>query len=407
VEFRNHARNLLNIKVWDKAAEEAEAGLRLLEVSKMNRPEVEADLWEILGQARLEELRYAEARAAFNRQLSLLPALGEDSSEVGATCLQRLAAGFSREGRFSEAKEPLARALAIRRRLPSPPSVVGDTLVELANVTWRVGDNREAQRLISEAMAMTPSGSEAGDKIIFRAQVMLGDSFASEGNPNGALAPYAVAAAAAGRHEPTLSADEITALMRIATTQSQLTRVHEEVETLERATAIAERAKDLGLVDVVVALAVAYRQSGNPERAEALYERYQVSKRKLHVRERRFEDDAEEPAEHRGTSAEAPGHSKPLEPQVANAAMTVAAMRPGFRACYQAGLRENQELRGGVSLSIHVEQSGTVETVSAHTIGIPLGVVDCMLLRVGAAHFDAPVGGSTSILLPVRLVPRP
>jgi len=408
VVFRNAGRSLLSRSVWEMAAEEAEAGLRLLETSPTNRPELEADLWEILGQARLEQLRYAEARAAFSRQLLLLPALRQDSNEVGATCLQRLAVAFSREGKLSEAKEPLTRALVIRRALNSPPSVVGDTLVELANVAWRTGDDREAQRLISEAMAMTHPGGEADDKVIFRAQVMLAESLASRGDPSGALTPYAVAAAAAGRHETTLSADEITALMRIATTQSQLTRVQDQVETLKRAIAVAERTNDLSLVDVVVALAVAYRHGGSPEQAEALYQRYQVIKRRLHVLERRLEDDAEEPAvEHLSASALAPGRSRTPEHEVANAAIIVGSMRPGFRTCYEGGLRKAPGLRGAVRLLIHVESSGAVETVSAHAIGIPLDVVDCILEQAGVRQFDAPVGGSTKILLPVRLVPQP
>lgn len=56
---------------------------------------------------------------------------------------------------------------------------------------------------------------------------------------------------------------------------------------------------------------------------------------------------------------------------------------------------------------IRIERPGAVETVSAHTIGIPVGVVDCMLLHVGTAHFDAPASGSMSISVPVRLVREP
>ena len=87
---------------------------------------------------------------------------------------------------------------------------------------------------------------------------------------------------------------------------------------------------------------------------------------------------------------------------VPNAGAIVAGMRAGFRRCYNLGLLENPDAQGSVRLSISVGPGGEVSGVSASPSGnLPSSVVSCVRSRAGAATFDAPVGGSAVVNVPV------
>ncbi len=90
---------------------------------------------------------------------------------------------------------------------------------------------------------------------------------------------------------------------------------------------------------------------------------------------------------------------------VSNAASVVAAMRAGFRRCYQRGLEQNPDISGSIRLSISVGPGGEVSSVSGGPTGnIPGSVVDCVKGRARAAQFAPPDGGSAVINVPISFV---
>jgi len=90
---------------------------------------------------------------------------------------------------------------------------------------------------------------------------------------------------------------------------------------------------------------------------------------------------------------------------VSNAASVVAAMRAGFRRCYQRGLEQNPDISGSIRLSISVGPGGEVSNVTGGATGsIPGSVVDCVKGRARAAQFAPPDGGSAVVMVPVSFV---
>ncbi|HXS19555.1 MAG TPA: AgmX/PglI C-terminal domain-containing protein, partial [Polyangiaceae bacterium] len=90
---------------------------------------------------------------------------------------------------------------------------------------------------------------------------------------------------------------------------------------------------------------------------------------------------------------------------VSNAASVVAAMRAGFRRCYQRGLEQNPDISGSIRLSISVGPGGEVSNVGGGPTGnIPGSVVDCVKGRARAAQFAPPDGGSAVINVPISFV---
>ncbi len=90
---------------------------------------------------------------------------------------------------------------------------------------------------------------------------------------------------------------------------------------------------------------------------------------------------------------------------VSNASRVVAAMRAGFRACYNRGLAENPDSQGSIRLSIKVGPGGEVQGVGASPSGnLPGSVVSCVRARAQAAQFDPPEGGSAVVVVPVTFV---
>lgn len=90
---------------------------------------------------------------------------------------------------------------------------------------------------------------------------------------------------------------------------------------------------------------------------------------------------------------------------ISNASRVVAAMRAGFRACYNRGLAENPDSQGSIRLSIKVGPGGEVQSVGASPSGnLPGSVVSCVRARAQAAQFDPPEGGSAVVVVPVTFV---
>lgn len=91
--------------------------------------------------------------------------------------------------------------------------------------------------------------------------------------------------------------------------------------------------------------------------------------------------------------------------EVSNAARVVAAMRAGFRACYNRALANNPDAEGKINLSIHVGPGGEVTAVNATPSGnLGADVVGCVTSRAQAARFDPPQGGMAVIQVPVTFV---
>lgn len=94
-----------------------------------------------------------------------------------------------------------------------------------------------------------------------------------------------------------------------------------------------------------------------------------------------------------------------LAGSVSGAAGVVAAMRAGFRRCYQRGLEQNPDISGRINLTIQVGPGGNVSSVSGGPSGnIPGSVVECVKARARAAQFSPPDGGSAAINVPISFV---
>lgn len=107
-----------------------------------------------------------------------------------------------------------------------------------------------------------------------------------------------------------------------------------------------------------------------------------------------------------------PARGQPNEPgavelsggNVANAARVVAALRDGFRACYQAALGEQRGVAGSIRLRMRVAADGSVSDVEGDRSGLPQSLVDCVFSRAHRAKFEPPAGGHAVIVVPLKFV---
>jgi outer membrane biosynthesis protein TonB len=104
--------------------------------------------------------------------------------------------------------------------------------------------------------------------------------------------------------------------------------------------------------------------------------------------------------------AAASSAAKPQPGNVSNAAHVVAAMRAGFRACYQAGLVENRDMAGSIRVTIRVGANGSVTDAQGNAQGLSPSVVECVLSRAREGKFDPPEGRSAVIAVPVTFVKK-
>lgn len=97
--------------------------------------------------------------------------------------------------------------------------------------------------------------------------------------------------------------------------------------------------------------------------------------------------------------------SSMLAGNVSGAASVIAAMRAGFRRCYEQGLQRDPDIAGRINLTIQVGPAGNVSSVSGGPSGnIPSSVVDCVKARASAGQFNPPDGGSAAISVPISFV---
>ncbi|MEP7125784.1 MAG: AgmX/PglI C-terminal domain-containing protein [Byssovorax sp.] len=81
----------------------------------------------------------------------------------------------------------------------------------------------------------------------------------------------------------------------------------------------------------------------------------------------------------------------------------VAAMRGGFRACYNRGLADDPTMKGSVRITASVGPNGEVKSASPSVGGGSLSssVVSCLAARVRSAQFSPPSGGGATVVIPI------
>lgn len=91
---------------------------------------------------------------------------------------------------------------------------------------------------------------------------------------------------------------------------------------------------------------------------------------------------------------------------VPTAARVVAAMRAGFRGCYQRSLQQNPKSQGQIRLTIEVQPDGAVQSVTSAPSGILLeAAVACVTARARVGQFTATDGGNATVVATVTFVP--
>ena len=89
---------------------------------------------------------------------------------------------------------------------------------------------------------------------------------------------------------------------------------------------------------------------------------------------------------------------------IGHAAMTVAGMRHGFRACYMAALTNYGAFSATVRLSLRVGADGAVVRVTGLGTNAPGELIECLFDEVGRHRFEPPEGGAAVVNVPVNLV---
>lgn len=77
-----------------------------------------------------------------------------------------------------------------------------------------------------------------------------------------------------------------------------------------------------------------------------------------------------------------------------------------FRACYEAGLRQNPTLAGRVAVRFAIDSTGTVASVSNAGSDLPdAGVVSCVVGAFRGLSFPAPESGIVTVTYPIHFSP--
>ncbi|MFO0615595.1 MAG: AgmX/PglI C-terminal domain-containing protein [Polyangiaceae bacterium] len=133
--------------------------------------------------------------------------------------------------------------------------------------------------------------------------------------------------------------------------------------------------------------------------------RVDVRTRELAIRALTEPDGAAEPA---------PPPPPELPPPIAggravpNASAVVAGLAARFRRCYKDALQLDPAAAGKIRLTTKLGPSGDVVSVTPATTGsLPASAVDCVKRAIEGAHFDAPAGGSATIVVPVTFAAQP
>jgi hypothetical protein len=91
--------------------------------------------------------------------------------------------------------------------------------------------------------------------------------------------------------------------------------------------------------------------------------------------------------------------------QVRDAETVVAGLRGAFRRCYMLGLNDYPDMAGSVQVRAKLGPNGEVQSIHAQPNGtITSSVASCVASRVRTARFAPPVGGTATVVIPVKLV---
>jgi hypothetical protein len=89
---------------------------------------------------------------------------------------------------------------------------------------------------------------------------------------------------------------------------------------------------------------------------------------------------------------------------VDHAARVIAALRPGFRRCYNRALQTDPSMTGAFALEAKIGPTGEVAAVTVTgKKGIPAELVMCLASVFRAAQFTAPQGGAATLSMPFNI----
>jgi hypothetical protein len=78
-----------------------------------------------------------------------------------------------------------------------------------------------------------------------------------------------------------------------------------------------------------------------------------------------------------------------------------------FRACYEAGLRDNPALAGRVAVKFMIGRDGSVTAALDGGSDLPnASVTQCMIRNFMNLSFPQPEGGTVSVVYPFQLAPQ-
>lgn len=306
------------------------------------------------------------------------------------------------QGLLAEATATLERALIQCRALqPAEPKTLALVLGDLSSALVRQQQVPRARTLLTEAFSLVTPGSFEDDQRLFQLHMVLAESYRYEAQPAGAVEHFERAVAAAARHEEQLAVEEIEALERLAKTLESLGQSADRARM--RAYAIAMRTPGLQRRALSLVGQALFRREG----LEVLRQRGGFARRRLRDSSTAVDIALEDALtfEPIASVVAPPTPQTRLEGHtVSNAARVVAAMRAGFRTCYQRALTETPNTQGSVKLHLKVGPGGEVLVVQALALSLPKSCVDCVMERAVGSQFDPPEGGSAVIAVPVTFV---
>jgi hypothetical protein len=106
-----------------------------------------------------------------------------------------------------------------------------------------------------------------------------------------------------------------------------------------------------------------------------------------------------------GTAGHLPSPPPSVPAAVGNAEQVVAALRPGFRSCYNQGLQTDRAMAGKLLIRTKVAPNGDVSAADVtQNAGLSPAVVACILQKVKGAKFDSPGANGSTVMIPVSFV---
>jgi len=139
-----------------------------------------------LGRMYYEQGEYDRSAKELETALTIYSEAGDADSEAIAEVLEFNASVAVQQSRFADARDILARAADIRRRLPdTPPAVLGESVNSLGLALFSMGDYQAANRAFQEAILHFQNGPKTG--LYARAMANLAASHQLIGNSDRAI----------------------------------------------------------------------------------------------------------------------------------------------------------------------------------------------------------------------------